>query len=142
MIKKNRNKSPVKKSLNKPTPQISISGQQFSGPLPPPEMLSQYNAIIPSLAENIVQMAQDESKHRRLIEQKTLQTNIDISNFNSSERKRGQIFGFAIGMTGLVVSSFMAYIGAEIASAFVGGSTVVGLVSIFVIGQIYHKKSN
>ncbi len=38
--------------------QISISAASFSGPLPPPVMLQQYNQVFPGCGERIVRMAE------------------------------------------------------------------------------------
>jgi len=37
----------------------------FSGPLPPPDLLAEYEAVVPGLADRIVRMAEDEGGHRR-----------------------------------------------------------------------------
>lgn len=59
----------------------------FSGPIPPPEMLAQYNAVLPNGADRIVKMAEDQSAHRRRVE------------------SRGQIFGFALALSRSAVVS-------------------------------------
>ena len=38
--------------------------QQWSGPLPSPESLAKYNAVIPNAAERIMAMAEKEMEHR------------------------------------------------------------------------------
>ena len=69
-----------------------------------------------------------------------MEANIEIANKQFKERKLGQNFGFSIGVLGLACSAFLAFIGAENAASIVGGSTVIGLVGIFVTGQILSKK--
>lgn len=53
--------------------QVSETRALFSGPLPPPEVLSKYNEVHPDAAERIIAMAENESKHRRNIEQMVVQ---------------------------------------------------------------------
>lgn len=41
---------------------------EFSGPLPPPEVLARYNDALPGGAERIVALAEQQAKHRRKME--------------------------------------------------------------------------
>jgi uncharacterized membrane protein len=55
---------------------VSVVFQRhFSGPLPPPEILAQYNEIVPGAAERILKMAEEQSAHRRGLEDKTIRRN-------------------------------------------------------------------
>jgi uncharacterized membrane protein len=44
----------------------------FSGPIPPPEMLAQYEKIFPGAAKQIFSMAESQSNHRMVIEKKAI----------------------------------------------------------------------
>lgn len=46
----------------------------FSGPLPPPEMLEQYNKGVPDAANRILVMAEKQAEHRRYCEKKQVDT--------------------------------------------------------------------
>jgi uncharacterized membrane protein len=39
--------------------------EQFSGPIPHPNILESYNRILPGAAERILSMAEEEQKHRQ-----------------------------------------------------------------------------
>ena len=52
--------------------QVVVSQQNFSGPLPPPELLREYQEIMPNLPEIIVQRMMDEMKHRQDMERRHL----------------------------------------------------------------------
>ncbi len=43
-----------------------------SGPLPPPEILENYNNILPGSAEHIIKMAETQQLHRHTLETKTV----------------------------------------------------------------------
>lgn len=43
--------------------------ESFSGPLPPPKHLAEYERILPGAAERIFRMAEDQATHRRSLEQ-------------------------------------------------------------------------
>lgn len=46
---------------------IAIS-QEFSGPLPPPEMLAQYEDVVPGAAERIIVITEEQHRHRMSVE--------------------------------------------------------------------------
>ena len=42
-----------------------LQSSLFAGPLPPPEILEQYNRLVPDAAERILTMAETQAAHRR-----------------------------------------------------------------------------
>ena len=46
------------KPTQKHTTNVSMVSQEFSGPLPPPAVLDDYNRVVPSAAERIIAMAE------------------------------------------------------------------------------------
>ncbi len=66
----------------------------FQGPLPAPQILEQYNQIVPDAAERILRMAEKDADFQREITHKAIDT-------EAKERKRGQIFGICIGLAAL-----------------------------------------
>ncbi len=64
---------------NKKTTSKSLSLQQhsyFSGPIPPPQSLEQYERICPGAANRILKMAEKQSQHRQDLEMKIINSNI------------------------------------------------------------------
>ena len=55
--------------------------QSFSGPLPPPDLLGQYDAILPGLADRIVKMAEKQESHRHELENRVVKAEINRSYF-------------------------------------------------------------
>ncbi|KPA12709.1 hypothetical protein MHK_007077 [Candidatus Magnetomorum sp. HK-1] len=53
---------------------IAIEGIQFSGPIPPPAILQEYNNVSPGCADRIIKYAENEAEHRRKVEIFTLKT--------------------------------------------------------------------
>lgn len=107
--------------------------EQFSGPIPSPDILERYNAIVPDAAERILKMAESDASHQREIELTALNT-------QRRERRLGQIFGFTIGVVALSVSALALVKGSAVAASVIGGTTVVGLVAVFVTGRIAGTK--
>jgi uncharacterized membrane protein len=103
--------------------------------------MARYKSIDPDLVNRIVSLAEREAANRHKMESSALNANIEISNKQFSERKLGQRFGFSIGVLGLVCSVVLAWIGSENAASIIGGSTVLGLVGIFVTGQLISKNN-
>lgn len=110
-----------------------IQEKSHSGPLPAPETLDYYNQIIPNGAERIMQMAENQQKHRHQLEAKVIPSQI-------TQSKLGQIFGFILGLVGLGCGTFLAYVGQTYVGGIIAGATVVSLVSVFVIGKKIQKK--
>lgn len=104
--------------------------------------MAKYNAINPELVNRILSLAEKEGTHRHKMGSCSLNAEIAMSDKQFSERNLGQKFGFGIGALGLISSVILAWIGAENTASIVGGSTVLGLVSIFVTGQLLSKKDN
>lgn len=111
-----------------------IQEKMHLGPLPDSQTLIEYNQVIPNGADRIMIMAENQQKHRmaiqdRLVKSQTLQSLI------------GQIFGLILGLAGLGCGTFLAYNGHTTVGGIIAGTTVVSLVSVFVIGRRLGKKS-
>lgn len=110
-----------------------IAQQQFfEGPIPPPVILEGYEQICPGAADRILKMAESVTDHVNKLER-------DAVEAKHKEVARGQRFGFSIGALALVSSVACAYIGEGTTASIIGGTTVVGLVSVFVVGKITKK---
>ena len=133
---------PSKTPHSKQTVQIAEQRTTVSGPIPSADEMARYKTIDPELVNRIVSLAEREAANRHKMEALALNANIEISNKQFSERRLGQRFGFGIGALGLICSVALSWIGADNTASIVGGSTVLGLVGIFVTGQILSKKDN
>lgn len=68
---------------------------QFAGPLPPPALLAEYDKVVPTAAERIIRMAEEQGAHRRSMEQQVIAHEITLA-------RRGQISGFTLALIGLI----------------------------------------
>ncbi|WP_444878207.1 DUF2335 domain-containing protein [Citrobacter koseri] len=100
----------------------------FSGPLPPPEIIRDYDKILPGGAERIFAMAEKEQAHRH---------NIDSTAVNGaiSKDKRGQWMGFSIAVIILAIASVFAWRGNTTFAGTLIAIDLLGLVSVFVLGR-------
>lgn len=110
----------------KPVAQFQQS--TFSGPVPHPSILEGYERLVHGAAERILVMAESDAKHQQEIEFAALRA-------AEAEIKRGQIFGFVIGLTALGASMLALAMGSPAVAGVIGGTTVVGLVSVFIVGR-------
>ena len=112
---------------------FSISSfQMFSGPLPSPESLEQYNKIIPDGADRIMKMAENQSNHRIQIETSVIEGQVKQSG-------RGQIFALILSFLCLGSSFILAMYGHEVVASVIGGTTIISITSIFLIGKKEQK---
>src|SRR5689334_5918618 len=84
----------------------------FSSPLPPPNLLEDYDRKFPGTAERIIQILEAQGKHRQYIERTTLDANVAHLIRRDAEAKRGQIFGFIFGVFTVLSGSVAAIYGA------------------------------
>ena len=110
-----------------------IQQASFSGPIPPPSILEGYERLVPGAADRILKMAESESRHQQEIEFAAL--NGDIR-----EGKRGQIFGFSSVIIAFGTAILALKMGSPALAIAIGSTTVVGVVSAFIIGRIVKSK--
>jgi uncharacterized membrane protein len=115
-----------KKNKNKQVEQYEQA--TFSGPMPPPALLEGYELLIPGAAERILLLAEIDAKHQQTMELAALNAAVN-------EVRRGQVFGFTIGLTALAAAMLALYLGSPTVAGIIGGATVVGLVSVFIVGR-------
>ena len=78
-------------------------------------------------------MAENQSAHRIQLEKQAIAAQIKRANL-------GQWFGFILGIVGLLGGVFCIYTGHDVAGASVTGASLIGLVSVFVIGKKSSEK--
>lgn len=86
---------------------ITTELQQYSGQIPPPDLLRSFDALIPGTAARLIQWAEDEQAHRRRLESDAQAANIvaqqrqlAVNEYQSHGVFRsdmvGQLCGFAV----------------------------------------------
>lgn len=122
---------PPRRSQNQ---QLTVAAKISSGPLPSPEILQRYDTISPGAAGRIIAMAEDNNRHLQSMDKMYMSASYQ-------ERSRGQWFGLLIGLATLATSAYGFHLGYAKEAAWLGGTTVVGLVSVFVIGRLKKQSS-
>lgn len=96
----------------------------FKGPLPPPALFEHYEQALTGSVDRILRLAENEQRHRHEWEHTALQA-------QKGDNKRGQTFGFLIGLAGLVSTVACAALGKEHAALASAGVVIAGIVSTF-----------
>ncbi len=97
----------------------------FAGPLPPAEMLRQYEAILPGSADRIFKMAESQSEHRQLLEKRITASDITRSYL-------GMGCALAIALVGMYIARDIVLSGHQITGALFGFTALAALVSVFL----------
>ena len=149
MVNRQKKRPANRKSSNQPsekTPQnrvipkqqikeikAAIRSESFSGPLPPPQILAQYDQIHPGAADRIITMAEEQARHRR-----DLEANVLSSEMNNA--RLGLHYGLIIGLASVLGGVFCIASGFEVGGLIIGGTGLTGLVGVFVYGSRQRRK--
>jgi len=128
--------APAKKELVAASVTVS---HNFSGPIPPPDLLGKYEQLQPGLAERIVRMAEDEQKHRHDMEAQHAQASRQADRWYAREVLLGQVFALLIVVLAIGSGSLLAMYGQPLAGGIIGGGGVIGLASVFIAGRSSRK---
>jgi len=114
---------------------LVASSASFSGPLPPPALLQQYNQVFPGAAERIVAMAEREAAHRQSLETGVVASQIADNKNRFAEARFGQICALLITLGGMLVGAYTALHGHEVAGSILGVGGIGGIVTTFILGR-------
>jgi len=122
----------LKRELSSVTVSASLSHQQYSGPLPPPELLERFNQVIPNGAERIMIMAEQQSVHR---------INLEASAIKNQQWQStlGQYFALFVTVFGLSISAWAIFTGHDGAGGTIGVATISSVAYAFITGRNQQK---
>ncbi len=114
----------------------------FQGPVAHPEILRGYDEIVPGTAQRMIQLAEDESLHRRGLENESSRANIfaqkkqleiaeqqSVSAFESD--RTGQYLGALVSLSCIGGAVFLALDGREIAAAALSALPTAAVIQAF-----------
>lgn len=110
----------------------SVIAQEFSGPIPPPNIIAGYENVLSGAADRIIQMAEQQSQHRQEIQ--LLETKAEIR-----DSFLGVIFAFGLGIGCLVACIITVIMVPESAGAISGA--VLGVTGIGSIVAAFLKNT-
>src|SRR5882762_10273600 len=110
----------------------------FSGPQPPPELLAQYEQIVPGWASRLLEMGERQQLHRIECEKEALALNREELEQNRlwiSYSQTGQMMGFAAFLLVAGIGVFSLYLGKDAIAAVCFGTFGLGIVGLFLKGR-------
>lgn len=105
----------------------------FSGPLPPPEILKQYDEVFAGCAERIVVMAERQSTHRQSLETTVIKG-------GSRNETLGLIGAAVLGITAIICGYLLVEHGKDAQGFSVILGTIGTLAGIFIWGRHRQEK--
>lgn len=126
----------LRELANRPVGEIvahQITTTMWGGPIPPPEHLAQYEAVVPGAANRILTMAEKQAEHRQRLESYAVPA-------QHMQSARGQIFALVIGITAILGAVGCAALGqAAVGSAL--AVTGLGTLAVsFITGKWTQKQ--
>ncbi len=100
----------------------------FSGPLPHPKILAQYERVFPGSAERILTMAEQEAAHRQKIEARIMES-------ACRSQDRGPVLGFTLALVVIGIGALLVFNGKETTGLVALVSALAAMVIPFVIGR-------
>lgn len=111
--------------------QVQSAYSAYSGPIPPPQALREFEEVCPGLADRIVRMAE-----------KTQDANIrDIDN-RHKETTIGQISGLVASLSMAVVAIVALLKNFPSVAGIVCSTTIVALATVFLVGKKFSAKKD
>ncbi len=106
----------------------------YSGPLPPPEWLRQYEEVLPGIADRMMTLVESEvsnqhdaAAHHRRMQEEAVSAGITMA-------KRGQVVAALLGLSFLVAAVVLALTGNALLGGVIGLADLVGIVVSFTLG--------
>lgn len=117
-----------------PTIRMAYSKSEvFAGPLPPPAILAEYDRIVPGCAEKIIDQFIEQGNHRRSLESKVIDHEINQST-------RGLYTGGGLATLALAIGAYAVYLGQEWGGFATIFTSIGSLVGIFIYGTRARKE--
>lgn len=113
----------------------TLVATSFQGPLPPPALLEDYDAIVPGLAAQIVEWTTSQTAHRQQIESRTVAIDEKLSTAYVIETLLGQLFAFLITLSVLAGTVYLAMHDHSGAAATLGALGFGGIITAFIVGR-------
>ncbi|MEI4367353.1 DUF2335 domain-containing protein [Streptococcus suis] len=97
----------------------------YSGPIPHPQLLKEFNDVIPNGADRIMTMAEKQSGHRIILEEK-------VVNANNRDSFLGVVFAGVIALLIVLGAIFLIYNNKDIQGFSLLIGTSVAYISVFL----------
>jgi uncharacterized membrane protein len=112
-------------------PQVSLSHQrvEYSGHIPPPAVLKEFDQIVPGAANRIIVMAEKQQEHRHDLERVAVRSG-----------SRDSIAG--VGAATLISVGFLSLAGYAIKLGYTGTGVILGAIDIVALASAFIYGTN
>ncbi len=121
----NDNEAEANQGLDQLQLQIAELRASYSGPLPPSAAFRSYEEVMPGAAKDIMEMAQQEQKHR-------MNWEITYLNAEIANQQHGQMFGLLAAVLCIGGTVFLGYVGEVWPAVVLAGASMIGVVRAFI----------
>ncbi len=131
-----KNKRNIQKASENDQKKLSIAVHEerhFSGPLPPPEILAEYNDVVKGSAEIIINQFIEQGNHRRKLEEYVIKNDVKRANW-------GLAAGFIIALTTIIGSLYIISIGFRLEGMAAIIFALASLAAAFFYGVYSRRK--
>jgi uncharacterized membrane protein len=108
--------------------QVTTVVRRHRGPLPDPETLAAYNQLIPNGAERCMGLVEREAAHRHTQEDRLVHTHLGLA-------RDGQRIGAFLVVLLAGLATALGFKGHDWLAGTVFGTTIVAVVTVFVLGR-------
>ncbi len=106
----------------------------FVGPLPPPHMLAEYERLIPEGADRLMRILEEQTRFR-------LEQDSEVSKTHLGLQSRGQIIGAVLCVIFGGMGWQLGNGGHDVFAGLLFSTTIIGMVTVFVIGRVPPRTS-
>ena len=125
---------PHQHQAERPRSGIALTRSSFVGPMPPPELIAQYEAILPGAAEFFFETLERQSLHRRSLEARVVEANI-------THEKVGMWLAFVLAMAMVFCGAFLIFEDKDSQGLAMIGGTLAALCGVFVYSRRQERKA-
>ena len=116
--------------------EMEITGEHFSGPIPPPKLLAEYEKIVPGSGDRIIRMAEHQMAHRHQMESEA----VSIDKLFLIGENRKSYFGTACGFVIACLTLFFGFKLLGMGKNIEGfGTLLLGLGSL--VGAFFYSQT-
>lgn len=112
-------------------PQSITAIASYSGPIPPPNFLAEYEKLYPGIAKKFLEEPHKEAEHRRSLENKIAEAQIKLAN-------RGQWMAFWSTAVLSLLSFGLIYLGYSLEGLTALGALIAAVASVFFYSKRQH----
>lgn len=112
---------------------VQVHAASFSGPLPLPSLIAQYNDVIPNGVERIMAMAERQSAHRERLEARVVDGNV-------ANQTLGSYFAFILALVAIVGGFYLIHEGRSTQGLAAIITSVGGLVGVFFYSKYEQRQ--